>query len=290
MNNQMMKIVLGALVLVCQPLWAEEIEVSRDVAPDARVEVSNVAGEIDISVWDRNEVRLTGRLGQNQELETLEFSSGIRFEVSHIDNDDNYDETFLKLVVPSGASIVAEGISADIIVKGLNGGSVSAESVSGDVEVEAEVERVELSSVSGDVEFRGLAGRGSFETVSGDIVAHGISGEVSISTVSGDASLEAGMLERGQFETVSGNLELSLSLAAAGRVTAEAMSGDVQLTLPADQEGEFQVQTFSGDIRSVFGEAEDESFGPGSRLRHVEGSSGAQFRIESFSGDIRIGH
>jgi DUF4097 and DUF4098 domain-containing protein YvlB len=290
MNTLIKPFMLVALVAVAPPALAENIDVTRDLAPDGTVKVSNVAGEITIQAWDRSEVHLTGELGRDQELEIIESSSGVQFEVSNIEDEDDYDETLLKLMVPLGASIIAEGISADITIDGSTGESVVAESVSGDVEVAARVSRVELSSVSGDVTFEGSAQRGSFETVSGDLEVAGISGEVSMSTVSGDAVLAAGELERGQFETVSGTLELTLSLAAGGRLTAEAMSGDVDLNVPAGQEGEFNVQTFSGDIRSVYGAAEDESFGPGSRLKHIEGGSGAQFRIESFSGDVRIGH
>lgn len=282
--------VLGALALVGSTAWAGELDVTRSVAPDGSVEVSNVAGRIVIAVWDRQEVRVRGSLGNEQELEVQESSSGIRFEVVNINNDDDYDEASLELSVPASASLLAEGISADIEIAGSRGESVVAESVSGDVRVEVEVDRVELSSVSGDIQFSGAAGRGDFESVSGDIQVDGVSGEVSISSVSGDVVLAAGLLERAQFETVSGTLELSLEVAAGGRLTAESMSGDVMLTLPEGQEGEFQVQTFSGDIRSVFGSAKDESFGPGSRLKHVQGSSGAHFRIENFSGDVRIGH
>jgi DUF4097 and DUF4098 domain-containing protein YvlB len=283
-------LVLGILGMSSPMLMADTIDITRSVEPDASVKVSNVAGEITIKTWDRGEVHVTGMLGKDQELEITESSSGIQFEVSNIDDDDDYDEAFLELTVPVGASLVAEGISADIAITGSAGESIVAESVSGDIQVGAQVGQVELSSVSGDVGFEGRAGRGTFESVSGDISAAGLSGEVSISTVSGDASLNAGALERGQFETVSGTLELTLALVAGGRLTAESMSGDVRLTLPGEQEGEFSVQTFSGDIRSIYGEAKDESFGPGSRLKHVEGSNGAQFRIESFSGDVRIGH
>lgn len=281
---------LCAFALTGNDAWAEDVDITRSVASNASVEVSNVAGEIIISTWDKNEVHLRGSLGKDQELEVIESSSGIRFEVTNMGDDDDYDEADLEVHVPIGASLVAEGISADIEIAGSRGDSVVAESVSGDVLVQAEVGRVELSSVSGDIEFSGGAGRGTFETVSGDIEARGVSGEVSISSVSGDAFLQAGVLDRAQFETVSGTLELSLEMDAGGRLTAESMSGDVILTLPEDQEGEFNIQTFSGDIRSVFGAAKDESFGPGSQLRHVEGSSGAHFRIENFSGDVRIGH
>lgn len=288
MKPRIMVALMGMLALAAPIAWAEDIEIERTVAPDATVEISNVAGEVVINGWDRDAVRLKGKLGKNQEVRVHESSSGIRFEIRNIRGNDNYDEAELTLEVPAAASVVATGVSSDFLISGLRGQSIMAESVSGDVQVDAEVARVELTSVSGDIEFAGGAGRGSFETVSGDIDATGMTGEVSIRTVSGDGRLVAGLLERGRFETVSGALELKLSLAAGGRLTAEAMSGDVLLTVPSNQEGEFDVQTFSGDIRSAFGKAVEASFGPGSRLKHEAGGSGASFRIENFSGDVRI--
>lgn len=267
---------------------AASIDVTETVADDATVKVSNVAGEIRVTVWDRQEVHLAGELGKDQELETTRTSGGIQFEVNHTGRGDRYDEAMLQLQVPVGASLIMEAISADVRIDGSRGDSVVAESVSGDVEVKAEVGRIELSSVSGDVSFAGAARRAELETVSGDIDASGLTGEVTLSTVSGDANLNAGTLDRGQFETVSGSLELTLAVSNGGRLTVESMSGDVRLAVPAAQQGEFNVQTFSGDIRSGLGQVARESFGPGSRLRHSEGSSGAQFRIESFSGDVII--
>ena len=278
------------LVLLPIQAIAEDVDVSRPVSADSTISVSNVAGEINISVWDRNEVHLTGTLGNNQELEITESANGIRFEVLHIDDQDNYDESELKLMIPEGASIVAEGVSADIEIEGARGASISAESVSGDVIVEAESERVELSTVSGDLEFDGSSVRTSVKTVSGDIGIDGVSGEISIETVSGDVELDAGDIDQGKFQTVSGSLNISMSMNDGGRLTVEGMNGDVDLILPDSQTGTFTAQTFSGDINSDFGTPKNESFGPGSHLKHSEGDSGTIIRVETFSGDIRIAH
>ncbi len=282
--------ICGLFVLLPLQALATEIDESRSIAADATVTVSNIAGEIIITVWDRNEVRLTGELGNNQELVVTENASGVQFEVLNIKDNNDYDEAELELVVPVGANIVASGVSADISITGSKGSSISAESISGDVSVESYSDRVELSSVSGELEFSGASSRTSAETVSGDIDLQGISGEITVSTVSGDVELKAGKVDLGKFETVSGTLELYLEVSDGGRLTAQGMSGDVDLYLPSSQLAEFSAQTFSGDISSKFGIAKDESFGPGSHLKHLQGDSGAVIRVETFSGDIRIAH
>jgi DUF4097 and DUF4098 domain-containing protein YvlB len=288
---KLQRVATWALALAVLPAMAAAegmIEERRNMAPDGTVTVSNVAGEIEISAWDSPAVKLVAELGSGQELAIDEHSQGIRIEVVNSDDKEDYDEASLRLTVPEGASIVAEGVSADLIIRGLRGDSVTAETVSGDVEVEAAVARVELSSVSGDVRFSGSAGRAAVESVSGDIDLEGIGGEVAISTVSGDAALQGGNIDRGQFQTVSGTMKIALAVADGGRVTVESMNGDVMLYLPGDQQAEFSAQTFSGDIDSAWGDVRQESFGPGSQLKHVEGESGSLIRVESFSGDISI--
>ena len=290
-----MKILINALLfiavtLLSAPAMAASLDETRSIGKDATVSVSNVAGVIDISTWDRNEVHLSGSLGNNQELEITENTSGIQIEVRHIDDSDEYDETELLLVIPAGASIVADGVSADITIRDSRGASISADSVSGDIDVQAESGRVDLSSVSGDVDFSGSSSRTSAEAVSGDVSLEGISGEVGVSTVSGDVELEAFDVSDGNFDTVSGTLDLAISVTDGSRVTVESMNGDVILLLPESQSGTFNAQSFSGDISTDFGEVKNESFGPGSHLKHVSGDSGTVFRVESFSGDIHIGH
>ena len=280
----------GLLLILPFMAMAEDVSETRAVAADGNVSVSNIAGEIIITVWDKNEAQLTGTLGTNLRLEITENSNGVRFDVIHIEDSDEYDESDLELVVPRNASIVADGVSSDISIEGSSGASVTAESVSGDVEVSATVARAEFSTVSGDLDFEGTASRVSAETVSGDIEIEGVSGEISMSTVSGDVELLAGAVSQGKFETVSGSLDLSLSVADGGRLTVEGMNGDVVLLLPASQSGEINAQTFSGDIDSDFGTTKSESFGPGSHLKHLSGDSGSSIRVETFSGDIHIGH
>lgn len=279
-----------ALCLCGPALAGTDIDETRALDADGSVYVGNVAGDIEISTWDRNEVRLTGELGDDSELEID--SSGSRFRVEVITEDKhhwgNHDETDLYLKVPARANISVNGVSSDITVTGAGGEELSAESVSGDVEVEGHVRRLELNSVSGDVVFEGSASRTSAETVSGDIELHGLSGEVEATLVSGDVNLRGGTFSRGQFESVSGTLELELGVEDGGRLTVESMSGDVNLRLANGTGGKLSAQTFSGDISSDWGSVDRAEHGPGRHLKTTMGEGNATIRVESFSGDIEI--
>lgn len=283
---------LAALVLpgyLGSAVAGTSVDETRSMPADGRVQVENLAGSITISGWDRNELHLTGDLGDGvEELEISESAQGVSIVVRNRQNQRYVDETDLELKVPAAASVIAEGVSSDIDISGMDGGSFDLSTVSGDIDVSASASRVEIESVSGDVSWSGASPRTSVETVSGEIEIDGVAGEVEITTVSGDVELEAGVVSIARFETVSGDIRATQSIADGGRLSADSMSGDVTIRLPSDQKGDFAAQTFSGDIRTAFGEVNRSSRGPGRRLEHREGSGGAIIEVESFSGDIRI--
>ena len=268
---------------------ATPVDETRSMPADGRVQVNNLAGSIEIAGWDRAEVHITGELGDGvEELEITESAQGVAIRVRNRENRRYVEETRLRLEVPAAASVIAEGVSSDILAAGLEGGELDFTTVSGDIEVDARARRVEIESVSGDVSFRGATSRAAIETVSGEIEVEGVDGEIQVTTVSGDVEVAGGVVTLARFETVSGDLGIALEVGADGRLNADSMSGDVGITLPAGQQGDFSAQTFSGDIRSDFGSVDGGSRGPGRQLDYREGAGGAQIRVESFSGDVRI--
>jgi len=278
-----------ALLAPVVVVHAEEIDRTLGMSEDGLVSVENVAGTVEFVTWDRAEVQIRGETGSSvEEVEISSTSGGVQVRVVNRKGERRVDGTDLQLRIPEAASVEAETVSADITLSGNRGESVSLRSVSGDLEVEASPQRLDVQSVSGDVEFEGSATRSSFETVSGEIVIVGASGEVSANTVSGDVTLEAGEVHHGRFEAVSGDLILSLALADGGRLACDSMSGDVKLSLPSSQQAEFTAQSFSGSIHTDFGQSARVSKGPGVVLEHRAGDNGAKIRLESFSGDISI--
>ena len=269
-------------------LAGESVDQSWGIDSDGSVSIENIVGEIIIQGWDKNEVHLTGELGNSvKELEISATGSSVHITVVNREQR-NIDNTNLKLRVPTGVSIDASAVSADIEVSGLDNDRLSASSVSGDVEIRAESEWVSIESVSGNVEFSGSTRRISAESVSGDIELSGVAGKIEATTVSGDMELQAGLIESGKFETVSGDITVEGEVAGNGKLSAESMSGDVTVNVPSSQSGLFKAQSFSGRISTDFGKVESSRHGPGSSLKHLEGDRGAEIRVESFSGNIKL--
>jgi hypothetical protein len=275
---------------------ATPIDLKHTASADARVEVHNVRGRVDVRGWDRNEVVAKGSLGEGAKaaISGSEDHIVIRIETeegnwSWWGHSGPKEDTVITVNVPRAAAIDVNTVSADIDVDGIAGArEMEVESVSGDQRVRGDAERVDLASVSGDVDLESASRDLSVETVSGDIEAKGVSGRIDAESVSGRIYLEATKVDDMSAATVSGDVELRTGALGTGRIKVESMSGEVNLSVPADMSARIEAESFSGSITSDFGTVEEEEHGPGSSLSATAGKGEAQITLESFSGDVTL--
>jgi len=280
---------------LCLPLaaWAGTPINKRTAAdPAGLVEISNTAGSVVVTGWDRNEVEVTGELGDGTE--RLDFTKGdkvTRIKVVLPSRSHNVDDTDLIVKVPVGSTLSVNTVSADLIAQGVRG-LQRLQSVSGDVRTEASGEDIECRTVSGDVEITGSGKQGlvSITTVSGDVRANRVAGEVNGSTVSGDFTLGMGETTRSRLRSTSGDLAVTGQLAPDARVDIESISGDVRLDLAGPVAAEFEVSSFNGEIRNCFGPkpVRTSEYAPGREWRYREGAGTGRVRIKTLNGDVGI--
>lgn len=266
------------------------------------LEVSNVSGSITVTAWDRNEVSWSGSLGDGCELKVSGSADQLVLEVEVKESGGGggwfgwgnwggrgpKEPTTLTIQVPRQAGLDLSAVSANIDVRGLIGSArVNAESVSGNVRVEAESDDIDLSSVSGDVDFRGKARTAELGTVSGDIDVSDVHGSISADSVSGDVTARGSAVTRFEGATVSGDLTLDGSLAPNVDISMESVSGSLTLILPADTSARVSGESFSGSVHSDFA-LDIQSEGPGKSFRGDLGGGGGKISIESFSGDVNL--
>jgi DUF4097 and DUF4098 domain-containing protein YvlB len=293
-------IVLGVLLAPGLALAGTPINESRSVDPKAHIDVSNVKGAVTVSAWDKNEVVITGTLGEGAKRLAIEGGeSNLTIRVEGPDksgswfgwgSDSAMKESVLNIKVPRAASLQVGVVSAEVAVSDLAGGEVKVDSVSGRVRVSAVTSpRLRLESVSGDVEFDGKAEDTTVETVSGDVIARGVGSRTRVETVSGNLRLSATTpLKQTEASSVSGDIEISGALDKGGRIEIETMSGDVRLGLPASVSARIEAESFSGTLRSDFGKVEKPEHGPGSSLDVKTGGGDGEISVDSFSGDVTI--
>lgn len=280
-----------------QALADTPINLSHDALPNARVSISNVKGEVTVSAWDRNEVQVTGRLGEGAKplaIEGSNSSMNIKVESQgksgwlNFGSDTSMGSSKLDVRVPRGASLDVEVVSAPMNIDGIDGGTIKVNTVSGKARINARSPNVDANAVSGSIELAGSADKVSLQTVSGDILAPNVGSEADLQTVSGRIRVNGGPWRKLNLSTVSGDVQLGGGLAPNGSFDVDSMSGDVQVQVPSNLSATIKASTFSGDLRSDFGTVQKGDHGPGSELHATAGSGSGKMNIETFSGDLRI--
>ena len=287
-------VLLMSLVLVAGVAWAEKpVEETRPADSDARISVEIISGSIRVTGWNRDEIRVTGSIGDD--VDALEISGSGRSISIDLDVPDSWGrrrreiDAHLEISVPKAARLAVETVSAGIAVTELDG-TVELASVSGGIKLEGRPSRAEVETVSGNIRVDGDQTAISAESVSGDVELSGVAETVEAASVSGNIEVSAKEIERASFESVSGDLEFSGGLTAQARFHAEAHSGNVTLLLPADTSATWEVETFSGNVTNEFGPEPERSSeqGPGKWLKFTTGTGEARITVDSFSGNVRF--
>jgi hypothetical protein len=263
----------------------------RNADPQGEIEIVNVSGSVEVDAWSRNEVEVSGTVGEG--VERVDVSgAGNRTAIhvvsraSHGWNADSKAE--LVIHVPARSMVSATLVSADLKIAGVLG-DLKLQTVSGSVKGDAGGD-VRATTVSGDVQITARAAKAiEVRTISGDIRLSGGGGEVDLTTVSGTATIELADVTRVRLKSISGDVRATLTLLPEGQIESESVSGSVNLMFRNEPKAEFDVQSFSGDIDNCFGPKPVESrYGPGSRLQFKNGEGHARVRINSKSGDVKL--
>lgn len=283
-----------ALFAAAGAAMAAPIDQTVPAKPDGDVHVSNVAGSVVLSVWDRDEIHVGGTLGAGAErVEVTPSEGGVEIRVVLPRNGrDHIGDTDLTVQLPPGSHVDVDTVSARVSATGLTG-TVQIQTVSGEVQLQSQATEIAARSVSGDVSVEGSAPQAHIDahSISGGVRLSSVSGELNAETVSGDIELDGtNTFTRCRFNTTSGSVDFRGAVAENGDCAFNSVSGAVALELPAPPNARFDVETFSGNIRNTFGPpAQGKSeYGPGKTWRYQAGSGNARFEIDTMSGDVRL--
>jgi DUF4097 and DUF4098 domain-containing protein YvlB len=259
--------------------------------PHGVVDISNVAGEIEVNGWDRQEVSVRAELGA--QVERVDVSSeGGRTTVKVVlpSHTSGHGEAQLHVQVPRESEVDVSAVSADVKVEGVQGVE-RLNTVSGEVAGELGGADAEVKTVSGEIRLKGhgAPARLRLNSVSGDVrLEHG-GGDFEGTTVSGTMSVTLESARSIRARTTSGDMRLEAKLARGATVEATSVSGDVSLRGSADGGYSYEVSSFSGDISNCFdAKAEHGNYTPGSRLEGTRAEGAGHVRIKTMSGDVRL--
>jgi DUF4097 and DUF4098 domain-containing protein YvlB len=266
----------------------------REVAADPKgiVDISNVAGAIEVTGWDRNQVSVHGELGEGVERVDVTSEPGHTTIKVVLPNHSHHDgSAHLKVQIPQGSELDVSAVSADVTATRMQGVQ-RLQSVSGEVSAELAQANADVKSVSGDVTLhgRGQAASVHASTVSGDVKIEHAAGDLEVSTVSGDVHGSLDGAHSLRVRSTSGNVTFAGKLANAPTVDVESVSGELTLKASADGGYAYELTTFSGDINNCFGEHAERTsqYSPGRALRGTRGNGGGRVHMKSMSGELML--
>lgn len=238
------------------------------VDAEAQIVIHRVDGDLSITGWDRNEVRIRAdgrdddnRIGQDGNLITID-----------VDGD-------CSIQAPLRSRMTVERVDGDAAVTMLLG-TIDIHSVDGDLSI-ASVGPTAIQHVDGDLSVRSVAGRLYVDSVDGDAAISQIAGEARVSAVDGD--LQVNEVIGNVFATVDGDARLSLQLAPGQTVTVAA-SGDIACQVQTDASASVRL-TADGDLRvKNLGEQRK---GSATSLEFVLGDGSAALQLTA-DGDIAL--
>jgi DUF4097 and DUF4098 domain-containing protein YvlB len=228
----------------------EEFHQTYPMTADGRVELDNINGDVHISSWDRNEVKVDA--------------------VKYADTKDRLDEA--KIEVDSGKDYLSIRTKYPDHNQTFNWGSHNnPASVEYTLTVPRTAHLDEIKLINGGLDVAGMSGEVRASCINGRLEAHDLSGRARLSTINGRLDARFNQLEHNSVELSSVN-------------------GSVELTIPSDSKAELEASTVSGGIGNDFGLHVNNHHFVGHDLRGELGTGGARIKLENVNGRIEIHH
>lgn len=263
---------------------AAQIDTTVTVARGQRLEANAFGGEIHVTMWNRNAVRV--QANPTSRTEVVVSTSGSTVSVRTEGRRGPASAVDLAITVPSWMSLDLSGVYTDVKVEGTRG-PVTVETVQGDVSVSGGDGIVSLSSVQGSVDLRGARGRIDVHSVNEDVAVSETSGEIRAESVNGEVKLEKVDATSLDASTVNGDVTYDGPIHDGGRYSLSSHNGDLTLAVAPTANAVVSVSTFSGDFESEFPVMLTNGR-KGKRFDFTLGKGGAQVELESFQGTIRL--
>lgn len=279
-------LLIGLLPATVAAQTGERIDTTMAISRGGLVQLGSVSGEIRVVGTDRRDVKLVAQMERGR-FEISGTEARIHLQTRSVDRRQS--AAYIDVEVPVGTRITANTVSGLIEIRATMG-QVVANSVSGRVDVRGARERVEVETVSGTLDLRDLRGQISIDAVSTDIDIEDAIGDVNAETVSGTIRVRRSQLTGLRAESVSGTISYEGALAPTGFYRVNTHSGSITLTLPANVGASLELETFSGRISSDFPLTMQpgQTTGRGRRMDFTLGNGGARVTAGAFSGNITI--
>jgi hypothetical protein len=230
--------------------FTEEFHQTYILTPDGRIELDNINGDVHISTWDRNEVKVDAvkYAGTKERLDeaSIEVDAGkdyLSIRTRYPDHDHMFN--WGSRNNPAGVEYtltVPRGVRLD-----------------------------EIKLINGALDLAGVSGEVRASCINGRLEAHNLAG-------------------RSELSTINGRLNADFDQLPSSWVELKSVNGAVDLTIPSDSKAEIEANTVAGGIDNDFGLRVNHHRIVGHDLRGELGTGGPRIKLENVNGRVDIHH
>ena len=243
-------LVVGANAADHRGALTEEFHQTYALTAGGRVELDNINGDVHISSWDRNEVKVDAvKYADTKE----------RLDEARIEIDSRNDSISIRTKYPDhnntwnwGSHNNPAGVEYTLTVP--RGARLD-----------------EIKLINGSLNVAGVRGEVNASCINGRLEAHNLNG-------------------RAHLSTINGHLDARFDELAGHSVELSSVNGSVELTIPSDSKAEIEANTVSGGINNDFGLHVNHHQFVGHDLRGELGTGGTRIKLEDVNGRIEIHH
>ncbi len=250
---------------------------------------SLVAGGIEISTWDKNEVNVKV-YGNDEAEEKIIFSAeqtstGVKVEGKQKDSKNFRNLTIrVEIIVPKNYDLKLYS----------SGGNLSVKDITGKIETNTSGGNIKINNTSGNLEAYTAGGNVSISISSGDIKVSTSGGKISVDDFNGnlDVSTAGGDIvltgKNGKIDasTAGGSIKLDYTGKNMG-IDMSTLGGNIIASLPGDFDADADIGTLAGKITCDFAKVQKDNH-VCSYIRAKFNNGGETFKCTTSAGNITV--
>lgn len=250
---------------------------------------SLVAGGIEISTWDKNEVNVKV-FGNDEAEEKIIFSAeqtstGVKVEGKQKEKNSFKNLTIrVEITVPKNYDLKLYSSGGNLTVKDITG-KIETNTSGGNIKIDNSYGNLEAYTAGGNVAISVSTGDVKVSTSGGKISVDDFNGNIDVSTAGGDIVLNG---KNGKIDasTAGGSIKLDYAGKNMG-IDMSTLGGNITATLPGDFDADADIGTLAGKITCDFAKVQKENH-VSSYIRAKFNNGGETFKCTTSAGNITV--
>src|SRR5579863_7295089 len=241
---------LGAHASDHRGALTNEFHQTYSITANGRIELDNINGDVHISSWDQNQVKVDA--------------------VKYADSKERLDEAKIEIEARSDSLSIRTRYPEHN--QNWNWGSHNnPASVEYTLTVPRGVRLDEIKLINGELDIAGVSGEVHASCINGRLEARNLAG-------------------RAELSTINGRLDARFDQLGGSSVELKSVNGSVELTIPSDSKAEIEASTVSGGIDNDFGLHVNHHRFVGHDLRGELAGGGTRVELKNVNGRIAVRH